>query len=208
MENYENDLLQPEQEPKVEPQAEIEFRPEPEHTEQYIPPVSQPYSGQGVGRRESPFADSPYVMNRRAEPAAPQRPNPSDYRCGSTYVPPIPPQYPPVKPKKQKKEGSGVWKKILCAVLALAVIAGSCGITAALVNNRWENRMNRFQDSMETRLTLMQDQIDAAARAAADAATGNSVSGTQAIGNGLTPGQVYARNVQSVVLISCTVESW
>ena len=111
MENYENDQLHPEQEPVNE------FRPEPveqlqeesvvsEPAPEFAPranPVSQPYSGAGVGRKESPFADSPYVMNHRTEPVAPQRPNPSDYRCGSTYVPPIPPQYPPVKPKKETK---------------------------------------------------------------------------------------------------------
>ena len=185
MENYENN----------------EFRPEPEQTEPQpqMPPVGQPYSGAGVGRKESPFADSPYEMNRR--------PNPNDYRCGSTYVPPIPPQYPPEKPKKERHANSGKgWKKILCAVLALAVIAGSCGITAALVNNRWENRMDRFEDSVEVRLNQMQEKVDAA-KAAADIANGNSNSGTVSLGDALTPGQVYAKNVQSVVLITCEVQS-
>ena len=185
MENYENN----------------EFRPEPEQTEPQpqMPPVGQPYSGAGVGRKESPFADSPYEMNRR--------PNPNDYRCGSTYVPPIPPQYPPEKPKKERHANSGKgWKKILCAVLALAVIAGSCGITAALVNNRWENRMDRFEDSVEVRLNQMQAKVDAA-KAAADIANGNSNSGTVSLGDALTPGQVYAKNVQSVVLITCEVQS-
>ena len=63
---------------------------------------SQPYSGAGVGRKESPFADSPYVMNHERPRTAPQH----HYQCGSTYVPPIPPQ-PPVRPKKAKKAGSG-----------------------------------------------------------------------------------------------------
>ena len=215
MENYENDQLHPEQEPVNE------FRPEPveqlqeesvisEPAPEFAPranPVSQPYSGAGVGRKESPFADSPYVMNHRTEPVAPQRPNPSDYRCGSTYVPPIPPQYPPVKPKKEKKAGSGkAWKGILAAVLALVVVAGSCGITAAMVNSRWEKRMDRFENSVEAQLNQMQVKVDAA-KAAADAAGGNSVSGTVSLGDGLTPGQVYAKNVQSVVLISCEIKS-
>ena len=83
MENYENN----------------EFRPEPEITapQPEQPPVSQPYNGQGVGRKESPFADSPYVTNRQPEP------NP--YR--NTYVPPVPPQYPPEKPKKVRSANSG-----------------------------------------------------------------------------------------------------
>ena len=180
MENYENN----------------EFRPEPEITapQPEQPPVSQPYSGQGVGRKESPFADSPYVTNRQPEP------NP--YR--NTYVPPVPPQYPPEKPKKVRSANSGkVWKTVLSAVLILALVAGSCGITAALVNNRWEARTDEIISKVEMQTVQMEDlrrQIDAAAR-------GNSISGTVAVGEGLTPGQVYAKNVQSVVLISCEVQS-
>ena len=187
MDNYENQDYIPQEDPSRE--------------------EDNAYRGTGSGRKESPFADSPYVMNHRVEPAASQRPNPSDYRSGSTYVPPIPPQYPPVKPKKEKKAKSGkVWKGILAAALSLAVVAGSCGITAALVNKSWENRMDSFEDSVEVRLNQMQEKVDAA-KAAADAAGGNSISGTVSLGNGLTPGQVYAKNVQSVVLISCQIQS-
>jgi len=205
MENYENDLLHPEQEPQAEPQMEpqtepeVEAQPQLEYIAPQTKPVSQPYSGAGVGRKESPFADSPYVMNRR--------PNPSDYRCGSTYVPPIPPQQPPVKPRKEKKAGSGkVWKGVLAAVLVLAVIAGSCGITAAMMNDRWEKRTDEIVAKVEMQTVQMEDlrQQIAAAQAAAN---GNSVSGTVSLGEGLTPGQVYAKNVQSVVLISCEVQS-
>ena len=183
MENYENNSIPQEfenQQPRpAEPAAPAQ-----------TPPVSEPYSGAGVGRKESPFADSPYVMNHQ--------PDPNQYRCGSTYVPPIPPQ-PPVKPKRNGK----VWKRVLSVVLALAVVAGSCGITAALVNNHWENRMNRMEDSFETRLDKLQKEIDSAK---VTVGGGNSVSGTMTAG-GLTPGQVYARNVQSVVLITSEVRA-
>ena len=208
MENYENNELYQEpipQEPeKQEPEAAPVSR-EPEAEPLYHQPVSQPYSGAGVGRKESPFADSPYVMNHQAQ--QPRQPDPNAYRCGSSYVPPIPTQ-PPVKPKKKKNPNAGkVWKGILCAVLALAVVAGSCGITAALVNNRWERRTDEIIARVEVQTVEMEElrkQI-ASAQAAADAAKGNSVSGTISTGDGLTPGQVYAKNVQSVVLISCEV---
>ena len=180
MENYENNPINGEfenQQPQAEP---VESR--------QTPPVSEPYSGVGVGRKESPFADSPYVMNHQK----------TEYREQNTYVPP---QQPPVKPKKQRKSGK-VWKTVLCIVLALAVVAGSCGITAALVNNGWKKRMDSFENSVDNRLAQMQEEID---RVAATG-SGNSVSGT-ATGDGLTPGQVYARNVQSVVLITCEVRT-
>ena len=185
MENYENNPIPQEFENQQPRPAEAAA---PEQT----PPVSEPYSGAGVGRKESPFADSPYVMNHQS--------NPNQYRSGSTYVPPIPPQ-PPVKPKKART-GKG-WKRALSAVLALAVVAGSCAITAAIVNNHWENRMDRMEDSFEVRLDKMQKEIDSAK---VTIGGGNSVSGTMTAG-GLTPGQVYARNVQSVVLISCEVRA-
>ena len=196
MENYENSQF-PQNDKANAAEIQPESRPEVQE-----PPVSQPYSGAGVGRKESPFADSPYEMNRQHLA--------NDYRCGSTYVPPIPPQ-PPVKPKKPKKEGgSGVWKKILCAALVLALVGGSCGITAALVNSRWQQRTDEIIAKVDVQTAQMEDlrqQVAAAQQAADKAAMGNSVSGTIALDGGLTPGQVYARNVQSVVLISCEVQT-
>ena len=174
-----------------------ELRQEPEYTPPQ-PRMEQTYSGAGVGRRESPFADSPYVMNRPQEQTHYQNPG---------YVPPVPPEQPPVKKPKAKKPGSGkAWKTVLSLVLALAVVAGSCGITAALVNNRWEAQTEQMTLDFNTRLDAMQQQIDAASQAAANAAAGNSVSGSpMAADGGLTPGQVYAQNVDSVVLISCEI---
>ena len=207
MENYENRELHNEPVPQ-EPVIPVPQAPEiPVPQEPIIPvsqepvaeqvrqePVSQPYYNMGVGRKESPFADSPYVMNR-------QQPDQSQH----AYVPPVPPQQPPVKPKKQRKNSGKAWKAVLCAVLALAVVAGSCGITAALVNNHWESRMEALERRLDAKVVEAQGRIDALDKATADAAAGNSVSGTVALGDALTPGQVYAKNVQSVVLISCEV---
>ena len=147
---------------------------------QQVPPASQPYSGAGVGRKESPFADSPYVMNHQR----------------STWEP-------PVTPKKKPKKAGKVWKGILTAVLATALVAGSCGVTAVAVNNRWERETDAMFVQMEMKIQDLQQQIDANSNAAA----GNSVSGTVALGDGLTPAQVYAQNVRSVVMINCTVTS-
>ena len=184
MENYENNPI---------PQESENQQPRPEAPQQ-TQPVSEPYSGAGVGRKESPFADSPYVMNHQ--------PNPNTNRkqgyvedCGGI------PYTPPVKPEKAKT-GKG-WKRVLSAVLALAVVAGACGITAALVNERWKKRT----DEILVRVDAQTAQMDELRQQLAAAANGYSVSGTPANSEGLTPAQVYARNVQSVVLISCEVRS-
>ena len=180
MENYENN---------PNPQ-EFENQQQRPAAQEQTPPVSAPYSGAGVGRKESPFADSPYEMPHR-----PRNDTHQDTICGG--IPYTPPQ-PPVKHKRLRN--GKVWKRVLGVVLALAVVAGSCGITAALVNEYWEERMEHLED----RLERMQKEIDSAK---VTIGGGNSVSGTVGTGDGLTPGQVYARNVQSVVLISCEVQT-
>ena len=144
------------------------------HAEQYA------YRGQGRGQKESPFADSPYEMNH--EP-----------RYSGQYEKPR-------KPKKKKK--NGFWKKAAAIVAVLALVAGSCGITAAVVNDYWQDWAEDYASGVSQKMLAMQEQIDALSAKN----TGNSVSGTVvANGSGLTPSQVYAQNVRSVVLISSQV---
>ncbi len=142
-----------------------------------------------TGKKVSPFADSPYVMNHDARPqaAAP----------GYTAA-----QFPP-KAEKMPARGGKVWKRILCAVLIIGLVAGSCGITAAQINRRWEEETRTMTQDFQLKLDDLQQQVDKAAAAAKN--NGNSVSGTVSSGDGLTPGQVYAQNVDSVVLITCKV---
>ena len=99
-------------------------------------------------------------------------------------------------PKKKKKR-AGLGRKILSWVLTLALIAGSCAITAHTVNSKWEDRAA----AMERALKDLRQQVEAAS----PASTGVSVSGTLAAGDGLTAAQVYAKNVHAVVLIESTV---
>ncbi|MBP3673175.1 MAG: trypsin-like peptidase domain-containing protein [Oscillospiraceae bacterium] len=189
MENHENEELHPENE-YTEPQA-----PEaPHQPEEQVQPYGQPYSGAGVGRKESPFADSPYVMNHDNGAGGYQ------YQPQSGYVPPVPPQEPVRKPPKKKKKGSGrVWKTILASVLTVVLVAGGCGITAWMVNDHWSAKTQRMTESFNEQIADLQEQIDANS----NAAMGNSVSGSPvSTDGGLTPSQVYAQNVGSVVAIS------
>ncbi len=190
MENFENNQFP--QEPKIQENQEQtmqeQYRPEPEH---------QTYRGAGVGRKESPFANSPYVMNQpRPQPEA------EPYTYQTSYVPPVPPQEPPRKMKKKNGNGRKVWKVVLCAVLAIALVAGSCGITAALVNNHWENRLGWLEDSMEDRLEQMQEQLDAAMKQ-----KDTIIGYPNVVGTITPPGAIYQNNVEAVVLISAKVTS-
>ena len=147
---------------------------------------AQTYRGAGVGRKESPFADSPYVMNH------PPRQD--------TYVPPIPPQK-PKKAKKVRKPGSGkAWKAVLCALLVVVLAAGSSGVTAAVINNLWQNKTDVMLNAFQQQMDGMQAQIDAAA------AKQDEIIARPALTYTVTaPGAIYQQNVQAVVLITSKV---
>ena len=153
----------------VEPVAEETVE---EVTAAEIPAVEIP-SAVPVKKKVSPYADSPYVMNY-----------PVEERVKSKKV------------RKEKKQG-GFWKKALCAVLILALIVGACAVTAEVVNDYWENRMDALEDQFDGRLEMLEEQIKSSNRG------GDSVSGSPAASadGGLTPAQVYAMNVDAVVLI-------
>ena len=146
-----------------------------------LPPEGQFYSGAGVGRKESPFADSPYVMEHNTRGTYGE----------SGYT------FPRKEPKVKKIRKTGrTGRKILAAALALTVLAGSCGLTAALVNNRWEDRMQQMESRFNERIEGLEKQ-------AGSAGSSGSIIGTSA--GSMTPSQVYERNVQSVVQVNCTV---
>lgn len=189
VENYENEEL------RQEPVTEDLPKKEPEKPAYQPNPYQQPYHGTGAGRKESPFANSPYMMNHEQSAA-------ESYRYQNTYVPPVPPHEPPRKMKKQKKEnGTKTWKTVLCAVLALALLAGSCGATAFFVNRKWERENASLAASFEQRLDEMQAQIDAASTIPDEIIAQSEMTTVMA------PGSVYRQNVQSVVLVSSKVTS-
>ena len=191
MDTFENNEFQNEQppvqpEPPVQEPSAEEAPPQYSHTPQPDPAA---YRGAGAGRRESPYANSPYVTNH------PPRQEEPHYQQHYQYQQP---QYEaPKKPKKEKKKG-GFWKRAAAVLAAVALVAASSGITAAIVNNQNDLRMKQ----LNTQMALLQQQLDTLSKS-----SGNSISGTITTVDGMTPGQVYAQNVDSVVAIASTVQS-
>ena len=80
------------------------------------------YRNAGVGRKESPFADSPYVMNRQNPVNQPNHSYYQGYQNSQPYgyqrpqqqaaTPPVQPEFPPKKEKTPKKNGKSVFKTI------------------------------------------------------------------------------------------------
>lgn len=176
------------------------------------------YRGDGVGRRETVFVNNGYGAGYQPAPRN-VVPNPDAYRYQSQPAAPekkpekIAEKVPEKKKQKTEKKG-GFWKVAVAAALVLAVIAGSCGITFAVVNKRWENKTAQMVTDFDRKLSDLRTKVDYAERSAAEAvdaaeaaiAAGSSPSGSPSAAPGsLTPAQVYAQNKNSVVLIYCEV---
>ena len=180
-----NDNPAPRQEQPSVPPVQEETPPQPEQSQNY-----STYHGTGTGRRESPYANSPYV---RQEPR-------QDYQYH--YQPQTQPPQKPPKPKKEKKSHKGFWKGLLCTVLTVALVAGSCGITASVVNDRWEEQTKQLEDSFSSQIQDLQQQMTEL-----PAATGAAPVTIPTDGSAMTPSQLYAACVDSVVSISTTIQT-
>ncbi len=206
MDNYENENLngegmdtQPQQEPKPgvpydaqpqpEPGVEPEIRSEPQ------PQYSGVYSHSGVGRKESPFADSPYVISHQPQEAV----------HGETA------EEKHEKNHKRAKSG-GIWRGIVAAVLVLMLVAGSCGVTAVLVNDHWEEKTAQMTADVNQKISDLESKLNENASAieqvSSDVSNSAGAMVTVMPGGALTPRQVYNKNVQSVVLIHSQVTSY
>ena len=161
------------------PETQEQVPPQPQMPPQQFPPQPPVY-------RESPYANSPYVMQQPYYGYAP-----------NYQTPPQPPK--PPKAPRQKKPG-GVFKTLVSAVLTVALVAGGCFVTAREVNGYWNARITRERTELQQQIQALQDQLDEVSKAAAGAPASGTPSSTAS--DSLTPSQIYAKNVGSVVAIS------
>ena len=104
----------------------------------------------------------------------------------------------PVEPKPRK----GL-RRIVCAVVALALVAGSCGITAGLMNRRFEKELQILNKQVDEKISAI-EKNNTQSSANAQIGQGKPL----AAGEYLTPGQVYNQNVDAVVAITVQVEGY
>ena len=150
---------------------------EPEASE---PVTDGAYHATGAGRKESPYADSPYEMPHQA-----YEPRHDDTAPHSSP-----------KPHKAKKARRPIWRPLVACLVVVALVAAGCSITAVAINSRWETR----NQAMTEKLNLMQKQLDSASGR-------DSVTLIPTDGSAMTPSQLYAACVNSVVSISSTVQA-
>ena len=158
-----------------------------------VPPSPEPppqsygaYHGTGTGRKESPYADSPYVQQQ------PYQQYQYQYQ---------PQTQPPKKPKKEPKARKPVWKTLLAAALMIGLVAAGCGITGWFVQEQWEERTERMEERFVAQIEDLQKQLDSM-----EPVSGNPVT-IPTDGSAMAPSQLYAACVDSVVSISSTIQS-
>ncbi len=157
-----------------------------ENSQPGLEPEPTAYRGAGAGRKESPYANSPYVawQPQQEQPAQPPQPERTEapaetprqeYRRTYHYEPENPAQ-PPKKPRVRKKADKKVWKRIFAVAAALALVVGSCLITAGVVNSRWEARTDAMEAEFTRQFEELQNRIDAAGKPSNQIVIGNQVS--------------------------------
>ncbi len=101
----------------------------------------------------------------------------------------------PAKPAKAKKQRSGGgWKALL--VVAMVILA--CCATALGVASYWQNQLNIMEKAMDNKFQALEQLYKE---------TVLTPNQSPAIGETMTPGQVYAANVQAVVAVSSRYET-
>ena len=178
-----------------------EFEPIPQSIPEDIipePETDTAWHGTGAGVQEV-IAAEPEAVPEEPVPEEPVPEAEPVFESEPVYeraYTPQPEEY-TVPKRREKKPDMG--KRILAAVLSAALVIGSCAVTAGIVNNRWEDRMEAHQAQMNTQLAELQQEL----KELREAQTGMSVSGSpMSSQGGMSPSQVYAMNVNSVVAIS------
>ena len=159
----------------------VEEQPEPQPTPRE-PDMDSGYRGDGSGRRESPYASSPYMRVEQPQ---------SEFR----YQPQT---QPPQKPPKAHRQRKPLGRKLLAGALAVVLVAGSCTVTAYCVNARWEERNEETVEMLTEQIEDLRNQIE-------NMPSGVISASSLKPGEALTPGQLYNQCVSSVVAITSTI---
>ena len=100
-------------------------------------------------------------------------------------------------PRKKQRRGVPVW---LCILLAAVLVIVSSGVTVVLWDQHWQVKMDDLTRAMNDKHNALQQQINSL--------PGGGAGATGTVEGWLTPGQVYARNVDAVVAVECTVQDY
>ncbi len=154
-----------------------------EETENAGQETSGSYHAEGVGQKESITQTQAYAFR--------------DYQGEGVYQQPAQPEVRAAAPAQKPARKERKWfKRLIAAVLILALVIGSCAVTAAIMDASWQEYTRGNNAYWQEKLDILQQQLENKI----DYGAGSDVT---APAEGMTPAQVYTENVKSVVAISC-----
>lgn len=188
MDTYHND---PQFQPQPPAECQSQFPPQPP-----VPPqqASVPYGTPGYAAQWQvapgyyPYQNPVYIPQ---EPIPAPMPTPAP----APEAEPAPPA-----PHAEDKKKGGFWRTVIVSAVVAAIC---CGITAVGVSMFWQSHTNALTTSFDEKLAVLREEMEKNSHVG----SGDSVSGSPGatMEGGLTPAQVYAKNVDSVVAIECIV---
>lgn len=162
-------------------------QPEPEDNtpcqpETVAPAAEEPTDGfyHGAGVQEVT-----YIASEPAQQASP-----------ATEPEPLP----RVKTKRKKR---GLGKKILkytvASVLIIALVSAACGVSIVVTNRHWQVYNQRLMQSFEEQMQVLRQQLEAYRKEDSTLVIVPT--------EGMTPSQIYQKNINSVVAVNSTVRT-
>jgi serine protease Do len=145
------------------------------------------YHGVGVGVRESTLSDAEFFSSQQRQKTF--DPEACYYEMPRTMN----------QRKKRKKFAKKVLKITLAAVLVLVMVLVGCGVSVSIVNRHWQAYIQLMQQNFEQQMDVLRQELEVYK---------NDQKDTVILPvEGLSPAQIYDRNIGSVVALNCKVQT-
>ena len=182
MENLEHQDIMPEETSEVQ----SPMPPEPEVPQQTAEQGF--YHGAGAGQKEIPFAATGYDPMAYTQPQQPSRQPWEPY--GTVHQ--------PSQPAAKVKEKKGTGKRVLSVLLVLAIVLCGCCITGVTVGVIMDRENDNLRLYFNEKLALLQDRLEKLE------GVGEGVGPLEPGEGNLSASEIYEKNIDSVVAITCT----
>ncbi len=109
------------------------------------------------------------------------------------------PEQEPQKSEPKRHIGKKIAKCAIAGAVVLALVITGCGVSIGVVSHYWKNQNELLVKNFEERLGVLQQQLKNEQNQ-----NGGNVIVTE---DGLTPSQIYDKNINSVVAVNCVTQS-
>ena len=104
---------------------------------------------------------------------------------------------------KRRRKKRGVGKKILkiavASVLIIALVSAACGLSIVITNRHWQSVTQNLMHNFEQQIQVLRQELEASQK--------NDASTVIVPTEGMTPSQIYQKNINSVVAVNSTIST-